>query len=205
MSTAGWLLKFSNKPSQKSPLYSSAISQLGCPIENNFPPQSFVDVNDLALLFYSVLVTPSLEKNERIFASTSSFSWNDILRVLYELNPELSKTSLRYLTGERDRVDHTVIDNGRFLELLEIKGSRANCLYTSVSNTMKGWYFFLSVNTINVYTLRVSFLSLSLPTSIVLHATILLWSSAPFLLESTLPNIRALAHLSPKQENSPSL
>lgn len=51
------------------------------------PPQYFVDVQDTAMLHYVALANPKVQ-NERLFAFTAPFNFNDILATLRELYPD---------------------------------------------------------------------------------------------------------------------
>jgi nucleoside-diphosphate-sugar epimerase len=95
-----------------------------------FPPQWFVDVQDVARLHVAALINPEV-KNERIFAFAYPFNKNDLLRALKKVRPD--RKFVDEFPDENVR-DVSKVANERAEELLKALGRPG---WTSLEDSLK--------------------------------------------------------------------
>ena len=97
-----------------------------------FPPQYFIDVEDVALLHVAAL-TQSDVNNERLIAMSYSFNWNEILDLFRKIAPDHTFPE----KIDNEVLDKGTVDNARAEELLKrVKSGKG---FSVLEEVVKKW------------------------------------------------------------------
>lgn len=99
------------------------------PIFANLPSQYMVDVKDVGRLHVAALVEPDVH-NERLFAFSQPYSYNEVMSVLRKLGP--GRNIPKNIDDESR--DLSIIDTKRSIELLQRMGRPG---FTSMEESIK--------------------------------------------------------------------
>lgn len=117
------------QPGSSGGLIRAAWKGQEVPIFANLPSQYMVDVKDVGRLHVAALVEPDVQ-NERLFAFSQPYSYNEVMSVLRKLGP--GRNIPKNIDDESR--DLSIIDTKRSIELLQRMGRPG---FTSMEESIK--------------------------------------------------------------------